>query len=102
MRAYAQSEGSGDSGVQGTLELRYKTGDPRWTLAAYLDSGRVRLAKSEGDYRTLTGCGLGLEYSAGADSFFRLDYAWKINAQRDVSEDKNDSGHFWFQAVQRL
>ncbi|MFM7208833.1 MAG: ShlB/FhaC/HecB family hemolysin secretion/activation protein [Verrucomicrobiota bacterium] len=47
VRAYPSGEGSGDSGLFGSLEFRWQAAD-RWQLAAFGDAGQVRLNANPG------------------------------------------------------
>lgn len=102
VRAYAQGEGSGDTGLQTTVELQYQTPVPNLTLAGFFDLGSVKLAKSMSGSRNLKGAGIGLQYSKTDDLYVRLDYAWKINGEYDISEGTNDQGRLWFKVYKTL
>lgn len=97
VRAYPASETSGDAGYSATLEIRRATGIEGLEVATFIDTGRVRLAKSANQYESLSGWGLGLRYSKPNDWYAQFDYAWKINAQPYQSEDHDHNGRMWFQ-----
>ena len=103
VRAYPQSDSSGDQGYLITGELRWSLPKPGYQLAAYIDHGHVTVNKdpwpSAGDNsRTLTGAGLGVIISARKDIVVRVDYAWKLGSEKAVSDiDKN--GRWWVKGV---
>ena len=104
VRAYPQSEASGDCGYIARAELRWliplKKQDQQLQLAAYFDHGGIRINKdknSGGDlnYRHLEGAGIGLIWSRWEDWFIRLDYAWRVGHERPLSDTSHPNGHFW-------
>ncbi len=97
IRAYPQGEASGDQGVVGTAELRYKTGVPGLVLSTYLDAGHVQLSKdgSSGS-ETLKGYGFAVSYTRPDDWFARLDYARRIGDDSKMSSDAQAKGRLWF------
>jgi len=97
IRAYPQGEASGDRGVVGTAELRYKTGVPGLVLSTYLDAGHVQLSKdgSSGS-ETLKGYGFAVSYTRPDDWFARLDYARRIGGDSKMSDDAQAKGRLWF------
>ena len=97
VRAYPASELSGDCGYSATVELRRKTDVEGLELAAFVDVGEVRLAKSYNDYEHLAGWGLGLRYSKPNEWYAQFDYAWKIDGKSYQSEDHDHDGRMWFQ-----
>ncbi len=103
VRAYPQSEASGDIGYLTRAELRWllplKKQDQTLQLAAYLDHGAVRANKSGGadNYRKLQGMGLGLIWSRKDDWWLRTDYAWRLGAERPSSDTTSSNGQFWIQ-----
>lgn len=97
VRAYPASETSGDYGYTATLELRRRTDVEGLEVAAFIDVGEVKRFKDYGDHRNLAGWGLGLRYSKPNDWHAQFDYAWKINGEKNLSEDHNHDGRMWFQ-----
>ncbi|BEU88113.1 hypothetical protein TAMA11512_15770 [Selenomonas sp. TAMA-11512] len=100
VRAYPQGEGSGDEGIQGSIEFRYHTDVPGLLLSTYFDIGHVKFSHDgksygNGNGDTLKGWGIGLYYNMPGDWFARLDYARRIGLGRSVV-DYDDSGRFWF------
>lgn len=93
VRAYPQGAGTGDSGILGTVELRYYTDVPGLVASTYFDAGRSSFG---GVKTTLKGWGLGLSYNA-PDWFARIDYARRIGLGASESP-KLDRGRFWFLA----
>ena len=77
IRAYQQGEGSGDTGILGSLEVRYHTPLPGLSLSAYFDAGHVA-QKDAGQSVTLKGWGIGLTWARPHDYFARFDYARRI------------------------
>jgi hemolysin activation/secretion protein len=102
VRAYPQGEAAGDEGYLFTGELRWNLPTPRFQLVAFIDNGSVTINKNPWDdspnRRTLTGAGLGLIFTRPGDYSVRIDYAWKISADKAVS-DTDKSGRFWLRGV---
>lgn len=107
VRAYPPGEASGDDGWLGTAELRWnlpnKTGDENtWQLITFVDTGSVTLYKqpwsgySSVNHRTLSGMGIGVNWSNESNWAARLHYAWKLGSEEAVS-DTDRSGRLWFQ-----
>ena len=104
VRAYPQSEASGDCGIIARAELRWllplKQKDQQLQLAAYYDYGALRINKDAGtavgsNYRHLQGIGLGLIWSRYEDWFIRADYAWRIDGEEPISDTSSSNGCFW-------
>ena len=105
VRAYPQSEASGDCGFIARAELRWllplKKKDQQLQLATYFDYGALRINKDKataGDsrnYRHLSGAGIGLIWSRWEDWFIRADYAWRVGHERPASDISHPNGHFW-------
>ena len=105
VRAYPQSEASGDCGFIARAELRWllplKKQDQQLQLATYFDHGALRINKDDGtayggtNYRHLDGVGIGLIWSRWEDWFIRLDYAWRVGKERPLSDTHHSNGHFW-------
>ena len=96
VRAYGSSEGSGDIGFTATAEVRRQTGIKGLEAAAFIDTGAVK-SHNPAPIEHLSGWGVGLRYNLDNSWHAQLDYARKINAQRDRVEPRDHSGHMWFQ-----
>lgn len=96
VRAYGASEGSGDIGFTATAEVRRQTGIKGLEAAAFIDTGAVK-SHNAALIEHLSGWGVGLRYNLDNSWHAQLDYARKINAQRDRVEPRDHSGHMWFQ-----
>lgn len=96
VRAYGASEGSGDIGFTATAEVRRQTGIKGLEAAAFIDTGAVKSHKAA-LIEHLSGWGVGLRYNLDNSWHAQLDYARKINAQKDRVEPRDHSGHMWFQ-----
>lgn len=97
VRAYPESELSGDYGYNATLEVRRRTDIEGLEVAAFIDVGEVSLAKSANEHEKLAGWGLGLRYAKPNDWYAQFDYAWKIDGHAYQSETKDRKGRMWFQ-----
>lgn len=100
VRAYGASEGSGDIGFTATAEVRRQTGIKGLEAAAFIDTGAVKShvkSHNNGIIEHLSSWGVGLRYNLDNSWHAQLDYARKINAQRDRVEPRDHSGHMWFQ-----
>ncbi len=102
VRAYPTSEASGDIGYLIRAELRWliplKASDQQLHVATYFDHGGIKINKDNRggrNTRHLQGAGLGLIWSRYEDWFLRLDYAWRIGAERPVSDTHSSNGQFW-------
>lgn len=108
VRAYPEGEAYGDQGYVLNLEARYQL--PKFSermpgqmqLVGFVDTGTVTSNKnpwSAGpNSRTLSGAGVGINWSDTNDFMVRTYYAWKLgNAAATSAPDK--SGRFWIQAV---
>ena len=96
VRAYPQGEVSGDQGILGTLELRYRTKLPGLTLSLFYDAGTVQLEKSRRGSQSLQGWGLGISYAKPNDWFARMDYARRIGMEDGLSKDAESRQRIWF------
>ena len=100
VRAYGPSEGSGDSGFTATAEVRRDLGIKGLAAAVFVDTGAVKTHASSGAQSSiehLSGYGVGLRYNLDNDWHAQLDYARKINAQRDRVTPRDHDGRLWFQ-----
>ena len=107
VRAYPQGETGGDTGILGSLEFRYRTGNPHIQLAGFLDAGYVRYEKDPlptetKNSRTLSGIGLGILWNDNGRSFARLDYAIPLSDHHSENEGKDINGMWWFQWIQKI
>ena len=108
VRAYPNSEASGDCGYLTRAEFRYLIPVPRYDqtlqLAAYFDHGGVKANKSghsfsdTGNFRRLQGAGIGLLWYRRDDWWVRTDYAWRIGKDEPLSDRSHLNGHWWLQA----
>ena len=103
VKAYPQSEASGDIGYLTKAELRWllpvKAQKQSVHLATYLEHGTIWLNKdSAGDNRRrLQGVGIGVIWQKANEWFMRADYAWRLGSEK-VYADRNDSrGRCWLQ-----
>ncbi|ART50724.1 peptide transporter [Acidovorax carolinensis] len=107
VRAYPTGEAYADEGVLLTLEARMRLPTPyqfpgQLQLIGFVDAGSVTINKnpwSTGDNRrTLSGAGVGLNWSETNNFLVRAFYARKLgNDAATSAPDK--SGRFWIQAV---
>ena len=107
VRAYPQGEASADQGYLLTLEARMRLPTPnqfpgQLQLIGFVDTGRVSIQKnpfSAGDnHRTLSGAGVGLNWSDTNNFLVRAFYARKLGSEAATSAP-DKSGRFWIQAV---
>lgn len=96
VRAYPQGEASGDEGLLGTIEFRYRTKLPGLTFSLYYDAGHVNTEKNGSGNQTLQGWGIGLTYMKSEDCFARLDYARRIGLEEGLSNNAESKQRIWF------
>jgi hemolysin activation/secretion protein len=109
VRAYPEGEAYGDRGYVLNLEARWLL--PKLTatlpgqvqLIGFIDSGSVNINKSPWpgsgiNQRTLSGAGIGLNWSESNDFMVRAYYAFKVGSEAATSAPDAD-GRFWIQAV---
>jgi hemolysin activation/secretion protein len=104
VRSYPQGEGVGDSGLLGTLELRYTLRDlgpfVRPQLISFLDGGRVNTNKNPflpgANVRSLFGAGLGINLFTRNGFAMRGSWAWKVGGEPALS-DADSSSCGWIQ-----
>lgn len=107
VRAYPVGEASGDEGWMGMAELRWnlpaKEGaKDTWQLITFVDAGSVSQSKyplaisTESNRRSLSGMGVGVNWSRENNWAARLHYSWKLGSEEAQSDD-DKSGRFWFQ-----
>jgi hemolysin activation/secretion protein len=107
VRAYPSGEAYADQGYVVTLEARMQLPTPQtfpgqMQLIGFVDAGTVTLNKNPWDAadnrRTLSGAGVGLNWSQTNNFMVRAFYARKLgNETAQSAPDK--SGRFWVQAV---
>jgi hemolysin activation/secretion protein len=108
VRAYPEGEGYGDEGYVLNLEARWLL--PQWSpraigqlqLVGFIDTGSVTLNKNPwsagANQRSLSGAGIGLNWTA-ADKFqLRLAYAHKLGTEAARSAPDADD-RVWLQAI---
>ena len=119
VRAYPVGEAPGDEGYLFNLEARYDVQGfalGNMQVLGFYDTGRVVLHRTlytgwngarldfPNRYK-LSGMGLGLNFYGSSSYSVRFSYAWKIgnNPARDInnrdSDNTNDNGRLWVQAV---
>ncbi|AHF02362.1 hypothetical protein THIAE_08470 [Thiomicrospira aerophila AL3] len=124
VRAYPGGEASGDKGYLLTLEGRYDLPQPVFNgqlqLVAFVDHGEITLQAAKWDSYvpandngknsySITGVGVGANWSFSQNISVRASYAHKANDEvdnrsttgRDSEGQKND-GRFWLQAMARF
>lgn len=90
VRAYAPGALSGDAGRLASLELRHELGNlgGQWQAVAFIDSAQVTVNRSpwaDGANRaTLSGAGLGLNWSAAQQLSARLYLATRLGAKPEL------------------
>ena len=108
VRAYPEGEAFADQGYLLTLESRLQLNAPKAVvpgqlqLIGFLDIGTVQANKSPWttgeNRRTLSGAGVGLNWSQPQDYVVRAYYAFKLgNSKAQSAPDAN--GRFWVQGV---
>ena len=107
VRAFTTGESGGDSGILGTLELRYQTGKPELQLTAFVDSGHAiynkdTLPAAGENSRSLSGAGLGMIWNSSRDLYAKLDYAVPLGSDYARAEGKNVNGTLWFRLVKQF
>jgi hemolysin activation/secretion protein len=108
VRAYPEGEAYADQGYVMTLEARLQV--PKFSesmpgqlqLIGFIDTGSVTLNKNpwaEGPYsRTLSGAGIGLNWSETNNFMVRAYYAFKLGDEA-ANSAPDASGRFWIQAI---
>ena len=110
VRAYPEGEAYADQGYVLTLEARMQL--PKFSeqlpgqmqLVGFVDTGSVTLNKNPGAWatgdnrRTLSGAGIGLNWSDSNNFMVRTYYARKLGSGTATSAP-DKSGRFWIQAV---
>ncbi len=107
VRAYPVGEAYADQGYVLTLEARMRLPTPvqlpgQVQLIGFVDTGSVTLNKNPWDAgdnrRTLSGAGVGLNWSETNNFLVRTFYARKLGNEAPTSAP-DKSGRFWVQAV---
>ena len=108
IRAYPEGEAYADEGYVITLEGRVLL--PRFSgswpgqmqLIGFVDTGRVTINKNPWvigpNERTLSGAGVGINWSGTNNFMVRAYYAFKLGNESATS-GPDASGRFWIQAV---
>ena len=108
VRAYPQGEAFADEGYVLNLEARMQL--PRFSetmpgqlqLIGFIDTGTVTINKNpwtaEPNRRTLSGAGVGLNWTVANSFVLRVYYAHKVGNEVATSAP-DSSGRFWIQAV---
>ena len=108
VRAYPEGEAYADEGYLLTLEGRmalpnvWDSVPGRVQLIAFVDSGSVRINHSPWaggeNRRTLSGAGVGINWSDPGNFSVRASYARKLGSEKATSSP-DKSGRFWIQLV---
>ena len=108
VRAYPEGEAYADEGYVLNLEARYllpkfsQTMPGQMHLIGFVDTGSVKIHKNPwaaGDNtRTLSGAGLGVNWTDPNNFIARAYYAVKLGNEKPTSAP-DKSGRFWFQLV---
>ena len=108
VRAYPEGEAYADEGYVLTVEARMKL--PKFfermpgqlQLIGFADTGSVRINKdpwtNEDNTRTLSGAGVGFNWSEINNFMVRAYYAFKLGHE-DATSAPDESGRFWIQLV---
>lgn len=107
VRAFPQGETGGDSGLLGTLEMRYLTSVPGLQMTAFIDAGRVfynhdNLLGEGNNCRDLAGVGLGLIYSKYRDWYAKFDWATPWGSHYSSAEGNRVDNTYWFRVVKQF
>jgi len=107
VRAFPQGETGGDSGMLGTLEVRYATGIPGLQLTAFIDGGRVYYNRNDdliegSNVRNLAGAGLGLIYSKYRDWYAKFDWATPWGNHYSKLQNEKVHNTYWFKLVKQF
>ena len=105
VKAYPISEVAGDHAYFTRAELRWtlplQAEGQKLQLLTYLEHGGIKMFKKAvnpgENYRHLQDIGLGLLWSKRDTWWVRADYAWKLGAEKPVTDTSHCNGHFWIQ-----
>ncbi len=107
VRAYPEGESYADRGFVLTLEARYtvpvaNSVPGQVQLIGFIDTGAVTFSQNRwapgANTRTLSGAGVGLNWSGGDDFNLKTFYAHTLGSEAATSAPEA-SGRFWIQAV---
>jgi hemolysin activation/secretion protein len=108
VRAYPEGEAYADEGYVAHLEVRYllsrfsETLPGQMHLIGFVDTGSVRTHTNPwvagSNRRTLSGAGVGLDWSEANNFTARAYYAFKLGNEKPTSAP-DESGRFWIQLV---
>jgi hemolysin activation/secretion protein len=108
VRAYPEGEAYADEGYVLSLEARMQL--PKFSetmrgqlqLVGFVDTGSVTTHRNPWapgpNSRTLSGAGIGLNWSETNNFLVRTYYAWKLGGE-DATSAPDKSGRFWIQVV---
>ena len=104
VRAYPEGESYGDEGYVLNLEARLQL--PKYSeqlpgqiqLIGFIDTGTVSAYGEAGTWRTLSGAGIGVNWSDTNNFMLRAYYAFKLGDEKATSAP-DESGRFWIQGV---
>ena len=105
VKAYPISEVAGDHAYFTCAELQWdlplKAKMQKLQLLTYLEHGGIQIFKSpvnnDKNHRHLQDIGIGLLWSKKDSWWVRADYAWKLGAEKPVTDTSHCNGHFWIQ-----
>jgi len=101
VRGYRQNQATGDSGIQGSIELQLpivRDGDgvSLLKLLPFFDVGTVFNSKgSNSNPQTLAGTGLGIIWQPWKSMTIRLDYGIPLNRVTNTNSNLQDSGFYF-------
>ena len=95
VRAYAQGEGVGDTGIVGTIELRHSTGPFLFFDAGHIDTNQDPFQPGTNS-ATLRGAGVGLNLSMFDGVRLRASWAWKLG-ESPAQSAPDASSRGWIQ-----
>ena len=115
VRAFPQGEDGGNHGLLGTLEFRYRTGQPEISLAAFVDAGRIWYTRDKADLspafkdvdisdnvRNLAGFGLGIHYVKSRQWMAKLEWATPIGNHHSNVNGENVHNTWWFRLIRQF
>lgn len=110
VRAYPASEGMGDDGAMLNLDLKRDVPELMQGLqfSLFADVGRIKgnhtpwPAVVNGNYRTLSGGGLGIRYEYGKSWNASLQSAWRFTNALPTSGSDRPRGRLWFELSMNL
>lgn len=110
VRAFPQGEDGGNHGLLGTVEFRYRTGQPEISLAAFIDAGRVWYYNDHSynpdpddkNQRNLVGAGLGVHYLKSRKWMGKLEWATPIGNHFSRTKNKDVHSTWWFRLIRQF